>query len=128
MAKLTMTYETRAGIEFTFEFKSKMEVCPRCDGKGVHDPEGFSRGFTASEMDDMCDGDPDFREDYFAGRYDVRCTTCNGANVVPVVDESALSPSDRRRFKACERQEYERAAEEAADRRTRWYENGCPQD
>lgn len=60
------------------------EVCDRCDGEGTHtNPAIDGNGITASEMDELGE---DFREDYLAGVYDVRCEECGGKRVVPVVD------------------------------------------
>lgn len=126
MQKIKLTYTTRAGIEFTFEFRSKMEVCDRCEGRGTHvNPNIDGNGITSSEW---AEWDEESRENYMSGVYDVRCEECNGANVVAVVDEDALTPKQRRRFEACQRQESERLQAEADDRRTRWYEDGCPRD
>ena len=47
----------------TVEVSAHYEVCPRCDGRGKHDPEAFSQGFTALDFSE----DPDFAEGYFAG-------------------------------------------------------------
>ena len=62
--------------------REKFEVCGRCEGRGSHDPEGFSQGFTSSEMAEMGD---DFEEDYFAGKYDVPCKECKGRRVTPII-------------------------------------------
>ena len=70
------------------ELPAKMEVCGRCDGRGVHDPDGFSNGFTREDFAE----DPDFAEDYFAGKYDVKCTECGGRNVVLVIDRDKSDP------------------------------------
>lgn len=85
------------------------EVCSRCDGSGVHDPAAFSNGFTGEELDQ----DPDFRENYFSGRYDVRCEVCNGRNVVDVPDLEFLENKYPRILNAFYRNEDERAAHEA---------------
>lgn len=79
---IVFTYENDDGEEQTHDLPATVEVCDRCGGRGVHDPDGFSAGFSA---DDFAQ-DPDFAEDYMRGTYDVRCTECHGRNVVLVVD------------------------------------------
>lgn len=65
------------------------EVCGTCDGKGAHvNPSIDAHGISPEELSD----DPDFREAYFAGHYDVRCVECNGRRVVPVPDETRMDP------------------------------------
>lgn len=56
---------------------SRYEVCGRCRGRGVHDPEAFSGGFSVEEFHE----DPDFAEEYLSGRYDVSCSVCGGRRV-----------------------------------------------
>ena len=70
--------------------KIKFEVCPTCEGKGTHvNPSIDAHGISAEEFDD----DPDFRGDYFSGRYDQPCNECGGQRVVavPHEDEKAFS-------------------------------------
>ncbi len=78
----------------TVALPAKRIVCDRCNGTGVHDPSAFSNGFTGEEMDQ----DPDFKEAYFSGRYDVTCEECNGNRVVDVVDDEQLRPRMARRY------------------------------
>ena len=60
----------------------EMQLCPTCQGRGTHVNRAIDgNGITGAEMDELGE---DFREDYFAGRFDVRCEECKGANVVPV--------------------------------------------
>ena len=102
------------------DFPAVNEVCDRCQGTGGHDPEAFSSGFTSSEFAEMCDGDEDFEENYFDGRYDVVCTVCHGKNVVAVVDESRLTESERKAYQRHLDYQSDLAdmrAEEAAERR-----------
>lgn len=71
---------------------AKYEVCDRCGGRGTHDHPAFSNGFTGDEMDEA---GPDFREEYMAGHYDVRCTVCDGKRVTLVCDEEACNEHER---------------------------------
>lgn len=98
-------------VEFTFP--SKNEVCGRCDGDGVHDPEDWN-GFTQSEWSEC---EPEFRADYMDGRFDVRCTECDGNRVVPIIDESILSAAQQKVLELYEKEleadwEYDRIAEQ----------------
>lgn len=65
-----------------YRVPGKRIICPRCNGEGVHDPEGFGDGFTGAEFAEMEAGDPDFRRNYFSGRFDVRCSECKGDKIV----------------------------------------------
>jgi RecJ-like exonuclease len=96
------------------ELPSKMEVCPRCHGRGVHDC--WEGGMTAEEMWEQGD---DFIDDYRAGMYDRVCSVCDGRNVVEVVDEDRCTPELLAAW-------WDQLAEEDADRHTRWAESGYP--
>jgi len=85
---------------------TRREVCDRCRGEGKHDHPAFSNGISAEEFDE----DPDFREDYMAGTYDVPCEECHGRNVVDVIDTERV-PADAREAL------YRWWQEEASDRR-----------
>jgi DnaJ-class molecular chaperone len=84
------------------------EVCGRCRGTGVHDHSAFANGISQEDFAE----DPEFRENYFAGHFDVRCEECHGANVVDVVDEDRLTPEQRRAWDAHCRAESEARAEQ----------------
>lgn len=83
----TMTFSVEVtddkGNEAIETCRAVYDVCPRCQGHGKHDHPAFSNGFTSEEMD----ADPDFRDEYLSGRYDVTCSMCDGKNVVPVIAE-----------------------------------------
>jgi len=75
--------------EVLCEFPMKYEVCPTCNGHGKHtNPSIDSHGLSAEDFAE----DPDFREDYFSGVYDVACYECGGRTTVAVVDESRADP------------------------------------
>lgn len=77
--------ETAKEVEFPVVF----EVCGTCDGRGKHvNPSIDSHGLTALDFDE----DPDFRENYLSGMYDVSCNECGGRRVVPVLDEIRATP------------------------------------
>jgi len=82
-------------------------VCGLCNGKGKHtNPSIDCGGLTSEDFDE----DPDFRESYMRGDYDVTCSECSGRRVVP-----KLTPrtADERAFvKALNKQEEDDAAHE----------------
>lgn len=71
-------------------FPAHYEVCDRCRGTGKHvNPNVDGNGISGEEFD----ADPDFREAYFSGAYDVQCSVCNGLRVVAVMNAATdLSP------------------------------------
>ena len=96
---MTLTYELTIPIphpdhveesEVEVEFPAKYEVCDTCDGKGSHvNPSIDASGLSREDFDE----DPDFREEYMGGTYNVSCYGCGGVRVVPVVDESRADPA-----------------------------------
>jgi len=81
----TITFETldEETCEIEVELPAKYEVCGRCDGEGKHtNPAIDGNGISQEQFDE----DPDFEEDYRAGRYDVECEECKGRTTVLVVD------------------------------------------
>jgi hypothetical protein len=66
---------------------AKYEVCPDCEGEGTS--SAYLGAFTWDQIDELGD---DFREDYFAGRYDRLCETCKGERVVPIPDRENADP------------------------------------
>jgi hypothetical protein len=85
----TFTVEDENGEEIAHEVRLTFEVCGTCDGRGTHvNPSIDSHGLTRDDFDE----DPDFAEDYWSGRHDVRCAECGGERVVPVVDPDATAP------------------------------------
>ena len=62
------------------------EWCPSCNGTGGRSQYDVG-GYDINEMLDM-DDDGSFRADYFSGRTDVVCDSCNGAkfHAVPCLD------------------------------------------
>lgn len=69
------------GFDGKLEVEFKYEVCPLCEGRGKHvNPSIDCGGLTSEDF-----ADPDFREGYMSGVYDVTCNRCHGKRVVPVV-------------------------------------------
>lgn len=103
--------ENEGGLEI--QLPATIIVCPRCRGTGVHDPAGFSQGFSS---DDFAE-DPDFAEAYFRGRYDVQCEKCHGRNVVTIPDEDRMTDEQKTLwFKHCDDEASYRAEVEAERR------------
>lgn len=68
-------------------------VCGICDGRGKYvNPSIDSNGISQEDFDN----DPDFREDYFSGMYDVVCGCCDGKRVAPEIAWERLKPEDKR--------------------------------
>lgn len=123
MNRTKLKYFTKNGLELALRLPVKMEVCSRCEGRGTHvNPAVDGNGITAEEWAN--DYDDDTREAYMSGRYDIQCEECQGANVVPAVDESKLTPLRKLMFKAYLKQQREISDSERADRETRFWENG----
>ena len=108
--------------EITVPFK--WEVCPQCQGDGHHsNPTLDGNGITQSEMEDLGE---DFRENYFAGVYDVTCEQCHGNKLIPEIDLDLIPANDPRltlikqameHEKEVARDEAEWKAEQAKERR-----------
>ena len=108
------------GKETSFSIPSRWEICDRCRGNGVHDNPAFANGISAEDFAE----DEDFRENYFAGHYDVRCEECNGTGKTLVPDETNLN-AEQVAALAAHREELSEAARDArADAYTRRMESG----
>lgn len=89
MHKLAFTYYNEEGEEVEAELIAKYVVCYRCDGEGKHvNPAIDGNGITPEEFEH----DPDFKEAYFAGHYDVTCEECGGKRVVLEAIDDPLYP------------------------------------
>jgi len=81
-----------AALNTEIEFTSKLEVCHDCSGHGTVLREGMrNHAYSAEEFAEF---DDEQANEYFShgGRYDVTCPTCNGKNVIPVVDRNNNNP------------------------------------
>ena len=91
-------------------YKAKWIICGWCDGSGkTTNPSIDSHGISSEEFAE----DPDFRDDYFAGRYDICCTECDGRGkkLFPT------TPDGIKQYKGSLDFEYQCRAEIAAERR-----------
>lgn len=99
----------------------RMVDCEICRGTGRHvDPSIDASGISSADFDE----DPDFREQYFGGTYDVICYGCKGTKKVPAIHVEAMCPEDRELYDIWyewhgeqEREEAAWRAEQAAERR-----------
>lgn len=110
--------DTDSSEFLTLTIPAKFVVCDRCEGVGSHtNPNVDGNGISAEEFEQ----DPEFRENYFSGLYDVACEECKGARVIAVPDEEQVDPGILKRY-----YEYldEKARWERDDRVTRYYESG----
>lgn len=91
------------------EYEAHFVVCECCSGTGsCVNPSIDSHGISSDEFDE----DPDFREQYFSGGFDITCPHCKGLRVV-------LRPSTEEGIKSYEESEKSQrayAAEIAAER------------
>lgn len=110
----TIDLEDDDGEEESVTVALKYEVCPTCEGKGKHvNPSIDGDGLTARDFED----DPDFREDYFSGRYDVTCYGCKGQRVVLELDRDNVDAAVLARIDSMLQERDEDEAERAAERR-----------
>lgn len=80
LMRFEIPLENDDGEEEILYLPAEFDVCPVCDGKGTHvNPSIDAHGITADEFSD----DPDFRDEYFSGRYDVPCYACKTKRVYP---------------------------------------------
>ena len=110
----TIDLEDDDGEEESVTVALKYEVCPTCEGKGKHvNPSIDCDGLTAEDFAE----DPDFREEYMSGRYDVTCYGCKGKRVVLELDRDNIAAELLARIDSMveDRAHYER--ESAAERR-----------
>ena len=78
---------------------AKFEVCHKCNGKGTHvNPAVDGHGISREEFDE----DPDFRENYFSGLYDITCQKCDGKRVIPIIDIDRLNDEQKKFYEIVE--------------------------
>lgn len=114
MPTISWTEYTEDDEEVLHELPAKFEVCHRCVGEGKHvNPNVDGHGISRDEFDE----DPDFKEDYFSGVYDVQCHECQGNRVVPVLDEENCDKEILKRYKEYLEDEYNYNQECESERR-----------
>lgn len=129
--KITL-WDGMENVDVEHEIPAKNAVCSRCEGEGRHlHPAIGSYAYTRDEFEEAF-SDDEQREAYFAGghgMYGVACEVCNGAKVVPVPDVRACKAAGLLEvLREWRKQERRREQQAAQDRRTQWFEDGCPRD
>lgn len=98
-----------------FKIPAKFAVCPTCDGKGTRvNPAVDGNGLTSEDFDELGE---DFRENYFGGLYDIKCSECNGIRVVKVVNRHMAEKEELAAYDKYLDEEYMIAQEETMERR-----------
>lgn len=106
--------ETDEMVEEEFEIPIIFEICSTCRGSGTHvNPNIDCHGLTQQDFDE----DPDFREEYMGGNYDVSCYECYGKRVAPRIDEANADKEVLRKFRQRQEDERNYRRECAAERR-----------
>jgi hypothetical protein len=97
--------------EITMNLPSRKRVCPDCQGEGFVLCPGM-RHHAYSEEEFAESFDEEEAAEYFrrGGRYDVKCPTCKGANVVDAVNVDACNSEERAHYETFLAQEREYAA------------------
>lgn len=113
--------ETDDGDQIVHQLPAHYVVCDTCWGNGsIVNPAVDGHGLMSEDFEE----DPDFRDDYFRGVYDVRCPTCKGLRVLLEIDdppEDAGSDHVLNRY----RKHLEQTARwDAEDRQTLYWESG----
>jgi len=93
------------GDSYEVTLPGKWRICDDCEGDGR--TSAHMGSWTASEW---AQEDPDFQEDYMAGRYDRACPHCKGTGKVHCIDWSALKNQDPKLHDQIVAQEREQAA------------------
>lgn len=108
-------------VEEEHELPAEWVICNRCRGNGTHvNPSIDSHGITQEEFDE----DPDFEEAYFDGSYDIACEErCRDGKVL-VIARERLTPAQKQLVDRYDEVQADNASDAAADRHTRFMENG----
>ena len=85
--------------------KPKWIICPVCDGDGTTvNPAIDANGISAEDFV----ADPDFRDDYMSGVFNITCRACGGAGKVrPDAQERLATAAADRRLAALEDGDFE---------------------
>jgi hypothetical protein len=102
------------GEDDTHTLPCSYQVCDLCHGRGTHVSPSVDRDGLTS--DDFAE-DPDFREAYMEGAYDVQCYRCKGEKVHPEVIEERANPVSLKLLKDWQREEGENRRNYESERR-----------
>jgi hypothetical protein len=95
------------------DFPTTWAICDECRGDGtVVNPSIDAGGISSEEFFE----DPEFAEDYMAGKFDVACNYCSGSGKVRVIDRDACDPEKLAEYDDEVEGYYECEAESRAER------------
>lgn len=115
MTAPTVLIETADGDE-EVALPCTWAICRHCRGNGTS--SAYLGAITQCDREPGGDWeDPDDVRDYFAGKYDRPCETCDGSGKVQVIDRAACEPDLLKAYDEQQRDEREMRAIEAAERR-----------
>jgi len=96
------------------EFPAKWAICWQCRGEGkIVNPSIDGHGLSSDDFRE----DPDFAEDYFGGKYDIRCPDCKGAGKKLEPNEDVMTDQKRESLYAWMDAERDARSMEEAERR-----------
>ena len=99
-------YDEATDTETEIDLPLRWEVCPVCEGRGEHvNPSIDAGGLSAEDL-----SDPDFREDYMNGVFNIPCNHCGGRTTVQVVDRDRCDPEHLKAYDEQQRADAEYAA------------------
>lgn len=68
------------------ELPSKWEICPACSGEGGS--SAYLGAYTREDWDQM---DPEWQDDYQAGKFDRPCECCKGTGKIKAPDRAKIA-------------------------------------
>jgi RecJ-like exonuclease len=110
---MAILFEDKDGVEH--ELPTKWKICPQCEGHGKSSL--YLGAFTGEQMRE----DPEFAEEYMAGRYDRTCETCKGSGKVEEVDRRRCNA---KLLRAYDKQQDSITEMRAIERQERLFEGG----
>jgi DnaJ-class molecular chaperone len=96
----------------------RKEVCPTCEGHGVHERQDIDMSLVVESMQE--DGDIEGLERYYSGSFDGPCFTCGGNNVIDDFDWGYLEshyPAEHEAIEDYNSEAYESEMYSNAERR-----------
>ena len=110
--------DEETGEPIYLQVPMKKEVCPTCDGHGVHERQDIDMSLVVESM--LEDGDTEGLERYYSGSFDGPCFTCGGNNVIDDFDWEYIQknyPAEYKKIVFYDECEYESQRYSSAERR-----------